>query len=770
LPPAPTNLVYAATDRLEVSQVEIVPIAATVVGTVDHFTSVPPLPAGIVIDDATGTISGTPTAPAPLATYDIRATNAGGAAHFSLSLQVVPAPRYVYATSSVDHSISLFADDVTTGELTRAGQSTASPATSAPERLVFHPNGRFAYAPDMAAGTVVLFAIDADSGLLAQMGDVPVAAGPHDIAIDPAGEFAYVTNMGSDLLHVFSIDPITGALTQVGPAIGTSFEPSAVKVDPTGTLVFITLKGRDSDGLGSGVQAFSIDPSTGYLFAIWPSLRLLGGRPISMCIDPVRPVMYVTLEYFESALPVRYDAAGQLFPVALRHSGVLPTDIGVHVSGKYTYVANQGDDTISAFTVTSGTYNLQALATYPTGSAPKSITMDPSGRFAYVVAQGSAELITYAIDGATGALTEQRRQRTRGAPCNVAVGASDHPVQQLPRFVHVAGRQSGDVTSYTIDAATGALAQTSVMPTGTAPASIAIDPRRRFAWVANEDSSTISIHTLDATTGALGGFAAPQSVTGKPVHVAVDPSARFLFSVAHDVVAPEDGFLTSWRIDAANGTLTLINTLEVGPNPTSVVVDPTGQFVYTANHGTLTPGSSGISVFAIDAVSGAITLAAPPAAADGVVDLVFHPAGYEACAVLPDSDTLARFMVDAVDGHLTLVAPGAAAGPEPYGLAFSPSGRFAYVASRGAGGAGNLALHPVSSTFEIGAAAQSLQDGTQPTAVAVDPTGRFVYAVNAGSDTVTIGALDPVTGEMTLRVPVATGVQPGAIAVTGVAQ
>jgi len=169
----------------------------------------------------------------------------------------VPAPRYVYATSGVDHSISLFADDVTTGELTRAGQSMTNPASSAPERLVFHPNGRYAYAPDMTSGTVSVFAVDADTGWLEQHGQVTVAAGPHAIAIDPSGTFAYVTNQGSDLLHVFSIDASTGELTQVGTPIGTSFQPSAVQVDPTGQMVFITLKGRDTDGLGSGTVTTS---------------------------------------------------------------------------------------------------------------------------------------------------------------------------------------------------------------------------------------------------------------------------------------------------------------------------------------------------------------------------------------------------------------------------------------------------------------------------------------------------------------------------------
>src|SRR4029078_10304941 len=95
------------------------------------------------------------------------ASNAGGATHFTLNLEVVPAPRFVYATSGVDHSISFFADDIATGELTRAGQAMTNPASRAAEELVFHPNGRFAYATDSVAGTVTELAIDPDTGWLA---------------------------------------------------------------------------------------------------------------------------------------------------------------------------------------------------------------------------------------------------------------------------------------------------------------------------------------------------------------------------------------------------------------------------------------------------------------------------------------------------------------------------------------------------------------------------------------------------------------------------
>jgi hypothetical protein len=52
----------------------------------------PALPAGLTLDAADGSISGTPTVATPLTTYVVTATNSGGHSSFNLSLAVGPAP------------------------------------------------------------------------------------------------------------------------------------------------------------------------------------------------------------------------------------------------------------------------------------------------------------------------------------------------------------------------------------------------------------------------------------------------------------------------------------------------------------------------------------------------------------------------------------------------------------------------------------------------------------------------------------------------------
>jgi hypothetical protein len=62
-------------------------------GTITSYRVSPPLPAGLSLDPATGTISGTPTTVAPTAAYTVTASNSAGSINTTLNLAVnEPAP------------------------------------------------------------------------------------------------------------------------------------------------------------------------------------------------------------------------------------------------------------------------------------------------------------------------------------------------------------------------------------------------------------------------------------------------------------------------------------------------------------------------------------------------------------------------------------------------------------------------------------------------------------------------------------------------------
>ena len=68
-------------------------LAPSVTGTVGAWSIAPALPAGLCLDTATGTITGTPTAPSAQTTYTVTATNSGGSATTTVQLLMLPAPN-----------------------------------------------------------------------------------------------------------------------------------------------------------------------------------------------------------------------------------------------------------------------------------------------------------------------------------------------------------------------------------------------------------------------------------------------------------------------------------------------------------------------------------------------------------------------------------------------------------------------------------------------------------------------------------------------------
>ena len=87
-------------------------------------------------------------------------------------------------------------------------------------------------------------------------------------------------------------------------------------------------------------------------------------------------------------------------------AGINPVSVTVDPTGRWAYVANQGSNTVSSFTINPTTGALTAVgAPVVTGSIPASVTVDLSGHWLYVANLASNDVSVYSIDVMTGALT-----------------------------------------------------------------------------------------------------------------------------------------------------------------------------------------------------------------------------------------------------------------------------------------------------------------------------------------------------------------------------
>jgi 6-phosphogluconolactonase len=79
--------------------------------------------------------------------------------------------------------------------------------------------------------------------------------------------------------------------------------------------------------------------------------------------------------------------------------------VAVDPTGKFAYVANLPDNTVSAYSIgADGSLTPVSGSPFVTGNEPRSVAVDPTGKFAYVANERSATVSAYST-GADGSLT-----------------------------------------------------------------------------------------------------------------------------------------------------------------------------------------------------------------------------------------------------------------------------------------------------------------------------------------------------------------------------
>jgi 6-phosphogluconolactonase (cycloisomerase 2 family) len=279
---------------------------------------------------------------------------------------------------------------------------------------------------------------------------------------------------------------------------------------------------------------------------------------------------------------------------------------------------------------------------------------------------------------------------------------------------------------------------------------------------------TTSSHYLYATIPAVNQVKAyredPNSgvlteIQGSPYPVGVGansvvihPSGKYLY-VANPGQLEND--ISLFDI-ASNGTLTEITPrTPVGSSasqPAYLAMDPTGGYLYVANI-----GSDNISVFSIDSSSGALTqvpnspfgVGLPPA------NIQVTPSGNYLYVTatggqVGNDGSIVAFSASA--GVLTNLGTVSSTGFNPNGLAIDPSGSTLYVANTGSG---TIAVFSISATgTPPGSLTLSATISTSPNIAPVslifDPAGAYLYVADQGSSNVAVYLIDSTTGLPTL--------------------
>lgn len=128
----------------------------------------------------------------------------------------------------------------------------------------------------------------------------------------------------------------------------------------------------------------------------------------------------------------------------------------------------------------------------------------PSGKFAYVINELNSTMTAYRYDGARGTLEPIHTASTLPPDFAGQNSGADVHVHPSGRFLYGSNRGHDSVAVFSLDAQTGRMTlsghQTETIQT---PRNFHIDPTGRLMLVANQGADTISVFRIDPNDGHL---------------------------------------------------------------------------------------------------------------------------------------------------------------------------------------------------------------------------------------------------------------------------
>ena len=343
----------------------------------------------------------------------------------------------------------------------------------------------------------------------------------------------------------------------------------------------------------------------------------------------------------------------------------------------------------------------------------------------------------------------------------VDVSAKDVPTPSS--YIVYAGTYTGTgskgIDGYRFDTAAGRLTSLGLKAEIENPSFVVTDPGYRFLYAVTEnDNGFLSSFAIDAKTGDLKFLNRVSSGGGGPCHLTVDKSSRLLFVANYgtgNVAAfalNEDGSIGKMTgFDQHRGSSINPNR-QNGPHAHEVVLSPDNRFLFVPDLGT-----DQIAIYKVGSEKGTLTPNNPPFASvkagAGPRHLVFGPGARFAYVICEMGSSVAVFSFDPAKGSLTPVQTISSLPVDFTGennsaeIQVGRSGRFLYVSNRGDDSIAVFAIDPAKGMLTKIQVIPT--QGKSPRNFVIDPTGRYLLAANQKSDQIVEFAVDQATGRLT---------------------
>jgi 6-phosphogluconolactonase len=275
------------------------------------------------------------------------------------------------------------------------------------------PCGRWLYVARRSEPmAVITLAINPLTGALQPLGEAPLPGSMAYLGADGSGRWLFAAAYQDNLVSVSPIaaNGLAGAAHQVLP---TPPHAHAILPSPDQRWVLATSLGGDE------VRVFGFDGHTGQLtpqpVSVWQSPPQAGPRHLRF--HPGGRFAYLLNELDATLTVLAFDAGTGTLQTVQTVATVPPgfqgkpwaADLHLTPDGRLLYTSERTSSTLAAFAVNANTGQVQALGHTPTEACPRGFAITPNGQHLLAVGQLSHHLSHYRIDPDTGALNLRQR-------------------------------------------------------------------------------------------------------------------------------------------------------------------------------------------------------------------------------------------------------------------------------------------------------------------------------------------------------------------------
>ncbi|MGV9919570.1 beta-propeller fold lactonase family protein [Streptomyces cellulosae] len=319
-------------------------------------------------------------------------------------------------------------------------------------------------------------------------------------------------------------DPVTGRISGEG-VIGGVGDPSFLAVHPDGRTLYAVNEREDGE-----VTAVRLSDRK-----VLGSSATGGSSPCHLSVHPGGRFL-LSADYGSGTVAVhRIEQSGVLGgrTALVTHSEPAPGpgQQGPHAhqfvtapDGEHVLAVDLGTDTVYTYRLDDkdGTLTEVSRAAARAGAGPRQLTFHPGGRYAYLANELDDTVTVCAYEPTTGRLTIGEPQPTGSEP----EAGTNYPAQLVVtgdgRWAYLANRGHNSVARYAVEEDGARLRLLGTVPVGgDFPRHIALSPDGGLLFTANQRSGDVSVFHVDADSGELRPagepFASPVAVCALPL-------------------------------------------------------------------------------------------------------------------------------------------------------------------------------------------------------------------------------------------------------------